>query len=94
MNQPNSDDHDTIQLFEPAVQHLMPPYADEDDMYEALNKCGLTQRQIFDTLDRSFTPEQLELMNETVLAAVVTDILYESFTEAIADVTAHKAPLQ
>jgi hypothetical protein len=94
MNQPNPGDGDTIQLFEAAVQHLLPPYADEDDMYEALDKCGLTQRQIFDTLDRSFTPEQLELMNETVLSTVIIDIVYESFAEAIADVTAHKAPLQ
>lgn len=94
MNQPNPGDQDTIQLFEAAVQHLLPPYATTDDMYEALSLCGLTQRQIFDVLDRSFTPEQLELMNEAVLASVITDILYESFSEAIADVTAHKAPLQ
>lgn len=94
MNQPNPGDGDTIQLFEPAVRHLLPPYADEDDMYEALNKCGLTQRQIFDTLERSFTSEQLELMNETVLSTVIIDIIYESFSEAIADVTAHKAPIQ
>jgi len=94
MNQPNPGDHDTIQLFEPAVQHLMPPYANENDMYEALNLCGLTQRQIFDTLDRSFTTEQLEMMNETVLSALIVDILYDSFSEAIANITAHKAPLQ
>ena len=94
MKQTNPGDHDTIQLFEDAVQHLLPSYADEDDMYEALNQCGMTQRQIFDAVDRRLSPEQLEGMPEEALASIIVDIIYENFAEALADATVHKAPLQ
>ena len=90
----NPGDSDTIQLFEAAVQHLLPPYANEDDMYEALDKCGLTQRQIFDELDRRFTLEEMASMSAFGLANWIQAILFDAFNEAIADVTAHKVPLQ
>lgn len=93
MSQLNHGDNDIIQLGEPAVLHLLPSYATEADMYEALERSKMTQREIFDTLDRSFTEEQLDLMNEQVLASVIHDIIFSSFVEAIDSVTAHKAPL-
>lgn len=82
-------DTDTIQLLEDAVQHLLPPYATEEDMYEALERCALTQRQIFDELDRR--PHNAKGPYE--LSIEIQHILFESFEDAIADVTAHKAPL-
>lgn len=92
MKHHNPGDHDVIQLFEPAVQHLMPTYANESDMYEALNVCGLTQRQVFDELDRRFGDRQ-NAMDELELSNHIQVILFDAFDEAIANVTAHKAPL-
>lgn len=94
MNQPSPGDHDTIQLFEGAVQHLLPHYADEDDMYDALSHCGLTQRQIFDELDRRLAPEVQASMSLFDLSHHIQAILFDAFDEAIENATAHKAPLQ
>lgn len=89
MSHPNPGDHDIIQLTEDAVFHLLPPYATENDMYEALDRCGLTQRQIFDELDRR--PHGAQSPEE--LSVEIEHILFETFSHAIAEVTDHKAPL-
>ncbi len=84
--------NDTIQLMEDAVKHLLPPYANEDDMYEALDKCALTERQIYDEMDRR-CGTAVCTMSEHELAHVAREILFEAFTDALATATAHKVPL-
>jgi len=85
----NNGDSDTIQLYEEAVRERLPPHATEDDMYEALDRCGMTQRQIFDELDRRGLGNTLEIN----MAVEIITILFEAFDEALSDVTSHKAPL-
>ena len=82
-------DSDIIQLYEDAVRERLPPHANEDDMYDALDKCGLTQRQIFDELDRRGIGNALEVN----MAIEIVTILFEAFDEALAGVIAHKEPL-
>lgn len=85
----NEDDSATIQLYEDAVRERLPPHATEDDMYEALDKCGMTQRQIFDELDR----RGLGNSSETTMGIEIITILFEAFDEALRDAIAHKEPL-
>lgn len=82
-------DRDTIQLFEDAVRERLPAHANEDDMYEALDQCGMTQRQIFDELDR----RGLGNASEANMGIEIITILFEAFDEALAGVIAHKEPL-
>jgi hypothetical protein len=85
----NEGDNDTIQLYEDAVRERLPPHATEDDMYEALDKCGMTQRQIFDELDR----RGLGNASETNMGIEIITILFEAFDEALAEAIVHKEPL-
>lgn len=80
---------DTIQLMEDAVQHLLPPYATEDDMYEALDRCGMTEAEIYAEIERRLPGNR----SVPELANAIQHLLFESFEEAIAGVTDHKAPL-
>jgi hypothetical protein len=89
MSQPNDNDNDTIQLFEDAVRERLPHYANEDDMYAALDQCGLTQRQIFDELDRRGLGNSTELN----MALETVTILFEAFDDALETIIAHKVPL-
>lgn len=85
--------NDTIQLMEDAVKHLLPPYADEDDMYEALDSCAMTEREIYAALDRNYTLAELNAMTIEQLAHAIREILFESFNTALATATVHKVPL-
>lgn len=90
-----------IQLTELAVRGKLPPNVTEDDMYEALDKCGMTVGEIFDELDRrapnvvrgsvklpSDHPERIKQG-----AFMIELILYERFGRRLREVTAHKVPI-
>lgn len=82
--------NDTIQLMEDAVQHLLPDYATEDDMYEALDNCAMTEQEVYAAIDRRFTPADQEKLTEEQLALVVREILFDAFASALETATVHK----
>jgi len=85
--------NDTIQLMEDAVKGLLPPYADEDDMYEALDKCAMTERQIYDEVGRRCPDNVRASLSIEELSALVRSIIFDAFTDVLDTIIAHKAPL-
>lgn len=83
-------DNDVIQLYEDAVRERLPPYATEDDMYEALELCGMTQGAIFEALDR----RGLGNSSPTNMAIEIITILFEAFDATIDQIVAHRIPVQ
>lgn len=85
-----------IQLTELAVRGKLPPNVTEDDMYEALDKCGMTVGEIFDELDRrcpgTFRSSDT-VQNVKQGAFYIELILYERFGRRLREVTAHKVPI-
>ena len=87
--QHDPQDNDVIQLYEDAVRERLPPYATEDDMYAALEMCGMTQGAIFEALDR----RGLGNASELNMSLEIITILFESFDVALSQITAHRIPL-
>jgi hypothetical protein len=81
---------EVIQLTELAVQDRLPPYATDDDMYEALDKCGMTVEEIFDELDRRM---QGNPMDDATMEHTIRCMLFERFDQRLLSVTAHRVPL-
>lgn len=85
-----------IQLTELAVRGKLPSNVTEDDMYAALDKCGMTVEEIFEELDRR-RPGTFKGVNteENVKqgAFFIELILFERFGRRLREVTAHKVTL-
>lgn len=79
---------ETIQLTDLAVRHRLPPYANEDDMYEALERCGMRVDELFAQVDMQLHPES----DDQAVAATMINMLFEAFDSSLLDVTAHKVP--
>jgi hypothetical protein len=80
---------DSIQLTELAVRDRMPPYANEDDMYLALDKCGMTVGEIFEEVDRHCPGNR----SDRYVSDIVVQLLFARFDQRVLEVTAHKSPL-
>jgi hypothetical protein len=79
-----------IQLTELAVWERLPPYANEDDMYASLDKCGMTVEEIFEELDRRISSGQV---SDDTMELVIRSMLFVRFDERLIEVTAHKVSL-
>lgn len=88
----NYSEDDVIQLMEAAVANDLPPYANEDDMYEALSRCGMKVKEIFAEVDQRLGREAKQLSTKE-LAGVMIHILYDRYNSILAMVTAHKVPI-
>ncbi len=73
------------------MQHLLPPYATEDDMYEALDNCAMTENEIYAAIDRRYGASAAK-MSEQEMAHVIREILFDAFTTALEAVTIYKVP--
>lgn len=83
-------DDEVIQLDIAAVEHLIPPYANHDDAYAALDKCGMRCSEIYRELDR-----ETSHMNDVPLkiaAHLIRGILFRRFNSELLKVVSHKAP--
>lgn len=76
-------------MTELAVRNRLPPYANEDDMYAALDRCGMSVSEIFDELDRRVPSGQ----PDGVMVHVIQRMLFERFDQRLLEETAHKVPL-
>lgn len=86
---------EVIQLTELAVRNKLPPGTTEDDMYLALDKCGMTVAEIFDELDRRApgTFRSTDTVENVKQGAFFIELLlYERFGRRLREVTAHKVP--
>jgi len=85
-----------IQLTELAVRGKLPSNVTEEDMYLALDKCGMTVEEIFDELDRccptTFRGDNT-VENVKDGAFFIELILFERFGRRLREVTAHKRPI-
>jgi hypothetical protein len=82
------DTEEIIQLTELAVRGRLPPYATEDDMYAALDRCGMKVSEIFSLLDLA---ESAYVRGQA--ADVIKSMLFKKFDRCLLDVTAHRVPL-
>ena len=89
----SQDSGDIIQLCEDAVRHLLPNYATEDDMYDALDKCGMRESEIFRELDERVALMGVKDPSLTFQADTFKVILLDRFLYELDGVLAHKAPL-
>lgn len=84
--------NDTIQLMEDAVQNRLPSYATEDDMYEALNNCAMTEQDIYAALERKYG-DGLGKVSEEQMAVDIRELLFFSFDLALETVLLGREPL-
>lgn len=78
------------QLTDLAVRDRLPAYATDEDMYAALEVCGMTDEQVFDELERRFQGKA-DLLPAEMLATEIVIILFDQFDSALLTETAHKA---
>jgi hypothetical protein len=79
-----------IQLTELAVLNKLPPGVTEEDMYLALDKCGMSVSEIFDEMDRRAPNACADVEHG---AFIIELILYERFGRRLREVTAHRSPI-
>lgn len=78
--------NEVIQLGESAVLSRAHPSSTRDDVRAALSRCGLHVKTIMHELDKRALPG----MSDYELAAIVVDLLFEAFDNALLDEIAHR----
>jgi len=76
-----------IQLTELAVRENLPAHATEDDMYAALDRCGMAVEEIFEEIDRLFMGRDAPV---EAMAFVIRDILFQRYGERLDEVAGHR----
>lgn len=82
---PRPHQRELIQLTELAVRDNLPPHATEDDMYAALDRCGMDVDEIFEELDNYpavISPEHM--------ADVIQGMLFQRYNERLDEVAGHR----
>lgn len=88
---PFPQSRELIQLTELAVRGRLQQYqANEADMYEALDRCGMSVSEIFDEMDRRAPNACADLQHG---AFIIELILFERFDKRLREVTAHRSPV-
>lgn len=77
---------DLIQLGELAVRNRGLPEATKKDVRAALSRSGMRVNDIFHELEQRMEPD----MDEQAQAAIIVELLFESFDSALMDVIVHR----
>lgn len=79
------DPKEIIQLMPAAVSRMLPPDTTEDEMFEALDGCGMTVEEIFEEVERRCNPNWKQQAPEDAqhVADAICDILYDNFNRCL-----------
>lgn len=80
---------DIIQLELPAVEHLTPEHAHDEDVEQALSKCRMSVGDIYYEMDLR-TQGRTTPLSDAEAEQLVLDILYDKYKYELSMASAHR----